>query len=162
QSLRWENHAALPITPGLTSLLFLAAGAGAVGEFMPSLPFPEPLQFLNPKAPAEAATERGAVAGGLIGGGLGALAGKAVGQPIASTPTGGSANPAVDTSTMPAESERRPPLTLPDIVELTRKHIHPEMIIRQVEITGSYYNMSADDLVYLRGNGVSDAVITVM
>src|SRR5262245_41472664 len=121
-------------------------------------------------------TERGAVGGGLIGGGLGALAGAAVGRPLTGAAigagvgagVGGLAGNAQDHAERSADAAARayvyahPPLQLPDVVRLTQQHIPPEMIIQQIQTTNSFYALTADDLIYLRGNGVSDTVIAVM
>ena len=41
------------------------------------------------------------------------------------------------------------------------QHTPPDIIIRQIETTNSYYNLTAQDLTYLRQNGVPDMVAEV-
>ena len=109
----------------------------------------------------------GAAAGGLIGStkgkaGVGALAGGAIGA-IA----GGLTGHAIDSSERKTQAQiaaanAPPPLSLEDIVNLSRNGSSDEIIIGQIYNTGSVYRLSADQIVYLQNNGVRDRVIQVM
>src|SRR5262245_2717872 len=123
-------------------------------------------------------TTAGAVGGGLIGGALGTAVGAATGRPLAGAAIGAAAGAGVGGLAGHAEdraearadaraqaiaaANARPVLSLQDVVSLTYQHTPPEIIIRQIETTNSYYNLTAQDLTYLRQNGVADVVVAVM
>jgi len=123
-------------------------------------------------------TQASAVGGGLLGGGIGALFGAACGRPLAGAAIGAGIGAGTGALVGHGEDRRearadaraqaivnatsRPPLTLQDVVYLSQQHVPPDMIIQQMQTTGSFYRLTADDLIYLRGNGVSDQVIAVM
>lgn len=121
-------------------------------------------------------TERGALVGGGLGSGIGALAGAATGRPLAGALIGGGAGAllggAVGNSEDRAEKRqaqavadyaaRNPPLAMNDIVQMTQRHISDELIVRQMETTDSYYALTAQDITFLREQGVSERVIMVM
>ncbi len=89
-------------------------------------------------------------AGALIGGGVGALAGAAVGH----------SEDKAEQRAM-AEAQARA-VTLPQIAQMTQQRISDAVIINQIRASGSVYNLSSNDLVWLKSQGVSDAVITEM
>jgi hypothetical protein len=109
----------------------------------------------------------GATAGGLIGStkgkaGLGAVAGGVVGA-IA----GGLTGAAIDNSEkkkaeMVAAANAPPPLSLEDVINLSRNGTSDEIIISQIFNTGSVYRLTADQILYLQNNGVRDRVIQAM
>jgi hypothetical protein len=121
-------------------------------------------------------TESGALGGGVIGAGAGALIGAATGHAAAGAAIGAGAGAVtgglIGNSQDRAEAKQKeaavawaaqnPPLTLPDIVQMTQQHISDEIIIRQIEVTRSYYNLHPEDIGYLKSQGVSDQVIFVM
>ena len=123
-------------------------------------------------------TTAGAVGGGLVGGALGTAVGLATGRPLAGAAIGtaagagigGLAGHAEDRAEARADARAhaiaaanaRPALSLQDVVSLTYQHTPPDIIIRQIETTNSYYNLTAQDLTYLRQNGVPDMVVAVM
>src|SRR5262245_17096253 len=123
-------------------------------------------------------TSAGAVGGGVVGGALGTAVGLATGRPLAGAAIGaatgagigGLAGHAEDRAEARAAARdqaiatanARPPLSLQDVVVLTQQQMPPQVIIDQMQTTNSFYNLTAQDLIYLRQNGVSDAVIQVM
>jgi hypothetical protein len=122
-------------------------------------------------------TEQGAAAGGLIGAGTGALigsvthhagAGALIGAGVGAL-AGGLTGHAVD------ESEKRQaelaavnapppqrPLGLTDVVQLAQSHVSDEVIINQIRMTGSLFQLSANDTIWLKQQGVSDVIVTEM
>jgi len=118
-------------------------------------------------------TEKGALAGGGIGAGAGALIGHATGHTGAGAVigglTGGLLGGAVgnDIDKEKAKQEciaaaeaRR--LAITDVASMAQQHISDGIIINQIRTTGSIYNLSADEIVWLRQQGVSEAVIAEM
>jgi hypothetical protein len=53
-------------------------------------------------------------------------------------------------------------LQLPDVVAMANSGVSEGIIIGQIRSTGTIYNLSGNDIVYLRNNNVSDAVISEM
>ena len=118
-------------------------------------------------------TEKGAVAGGAAGAGVGALVGHATGHTGAGAVigglTGGLLGGAIgnDVDKEKARQERIAAaearrLAITDVASMAQQHISDGIIINQIRTTGSVYNLSADEIVWLRGQGVSEAVIAEM
>jgi uncharacterized protein YcfJ len=118
--------------------------------------------------------EGGAIAGGLIGAGTGALIGRGPGALIgagAGALAGGLLGNEVDKSqqrkatqayaqAQAAANQRA--LQLPDVVAMANSGVSDGLIIGQIRSTGTVYNLSANDILYLRGNHVSESVIAEM
>lgn len=109
----------------------------------------------------------GAGTGALIGGGEGALIGGAVG--VISGGLIGAALDEQDRRILEAESpstlnriERGDQLTLYDVKEMTRAGITEDVIISQIEQTGSRFYLSTNDIIDLKNSGVSQRVINYM
>jgi hypothetical protein len=123
-------------------------------------------------------TEKGVVGGGAIGAGTGALVGHALGHTGGGALigagvgalSGGLVGNAIDDSEKKQDAKLaaatpvppRGPLGLTDIVSMAQQHISDEVIITQVRATGSSYNLSAGDIIWLKQNGVSDEVVREM
>jgi hypothetical protein len=118
-------------------------------------------------------TENGALAGTAIGAGAGTLVGAAVGRPVLGAVAGGAlgAGTGAIIGNGVERSERREAaraaaqaqaLGLADIVTLTQQHLGDEVIINQIRTSGTVYNLRAEDIVWLRQNGVSEPVIMEM
>jgi outer membrane lipoprotein SlyB len=118
-------------------------------------------------------TEKGAVAGGGIGAGAGALIGHATGHTGAGAVIGGLAGGLLGGAVgndidkekarqehIAAAEARR--LAITDIASMAQQHISDGIIINQIRTTGSVYNLTADEIVWLRQQGVSEAVIAEM
>lgn len=109
----------------------------------------------------------GVGAGALIGGGQGALIGGAVGA-IGGTMIGA----ALDDSERKSLEEQSPktmrkidrgePLTVYDIKALSEARVRDEVIIHQIEATGSIFKLSTADIIDLKKSGVSQNVIDAM
>jgi surface antigen len=122
-------------------------------------------------------TEKGVGLGGLIGAGTGALVGKATGHTGTGALigagvgalSGGLVGNAVDKSEEKTEAKiaaatavARGPLGLTDVVNLAQNHVSDDVIISQIRSTGSVFHLSSNDIIWLKQNGVSDAVVQEM
>ena len=54
------------------------------------------------------------------------------------------------------------PLGITDIVQMAQSHVTDDLIISQIRSTGSIYHLSGQDVVMLKQNCVSDAVVQEM
>jgi hypothetical protein len=121
-------------------------------------------------------TDRGVLGGGAIGTGVGAAigsltghtgAGAAIGA-ITGAVGGGLIGNAADERERKEQAARiaaanaHPPLSLEEIANLTQQHVSDEIIITQIRTTGSVYNLTAEQIVWLRQVGVSERVIQEM
>src|SRR6266851_4552125 len=95
-------------------------------------------------------TDRGVLGGGAIGAGTGGLIGNSADRQEKKAQEAAAA----------AQAQRQIPL--PDVVQMTQQHISDPVIINQIRSTNSSYVLSAQDTIWLKQNGVSDAVITEM
>jgi outer membrane lipoprotein SlyB len=116
-------------------------------------------------------TENGALAGGAIGAGTGALIGKATGHTAGGAVigagvgalTGGLIGNAADqTEKKVAAAEAKSQLDKLDVVRMVQNHISDEIIINQIRTGGSVFHLTGEDVVWLKSNGVSDRVIAEM
>ncbi len=57
---------------------------------------------------------------------------------------------------------RSPQMSLTDIVRLSQRGIAEDIIVRQMELTGSAFQLTVDDILSLNEQGVSDNVIRTM
>lgn len=116
-------------------------------------------------------TEQGAVSGGVLGGVAGAIVGSAAHAPgigaVVGASTGallgGAAGHSQDRAERRAAAEaQRTALRLEDVVYMVQSHVSDPVIINQVRTTGSVYHLTANDIAYLKAQGVSDAVVSEM
>jgi hypothetical protein len=121
-------------------------------------------------------TEKGAGLGGLIGAGTGAAIGSATGHTGAGALigagvgalSGGLIGHGVDESEKKAQLAAaaavppRGPLGITDIVQMAQSHVTDDLIISQIRTTGSVFQLSANDTIWLKQNGVSDVVVKEM
>ena len=57
----------------------------------------------------------------------------------------------------------RPPLLgQADVISLVKAGESDESIMRRIDASGTVFNLSADDIVFLRKEGVSDRLVTFM
>ena len=96
----------------------------------------------------------GALAGGLIGAGTGAIVGNAADR--------ADKQQAQAQAAAVAAAQANPPLSLQDVVTLTANGSSDEVIINQIRTSGSVYQLTAQDIVYLQNNGVRQPIITEM
>jgi hypothetical protein len=122
--------------------------------------------------------EKGALVGGGLGAGTGALVGSAVGHPGVGALVGGGVGAVAGAVTGDAidRSEQRGqarlaaataapppgPLGVTDVVQMTHQHISDDIIVGQIRATNSVYHLSSQDIIWLKENGVSDLVIREM
>lgn len=119
-------------------------------------------------------TDKGVLAGGGIGAGTGALIGSATGHTglgavaggVVGAVSGGLVGSAVDKAeraeARAAAAAAPAPLNPTDIVRLSHERVREDIIIAQIRSTGSAYRLTADDIIWLRQNGVSENVISEM
>ena len=117
-------------------------------------------------------TDRGMLAGGVLGAGAGTVIGGANGKPGAGALIGagtgallgGLVGNAEDKAERRAEAIARanPPLAIADVVRLAQQHISDDIIINQIRTTGSSYNLTPYEIQYLKTQGVSDRVVMEM
>ena len=125
-------------------------------------------------------TNEGAVKGGVIGGLIGAVGGGIIGHQSghgvegaaigagacaltgaiignqAGTP-GQAATPAQATPAISANQ-----MSMQQIVDLTKQGVNAAVIIDRIRMSNSRFNLTTDDISYLRGQGVSQQVIDAM
>jgi uncharacterized protein YcfJ len=128
-------------------------------------------------------TDKGVLGGGAIGAGTGALIGSATGHAGAGAAigaavggvTGGLVGNEIDENkkktdaaiaTVQAQQAQqaagRGPLRLEEIAQMAQQGISDNLIINQIRSTRSIYNLTPNDIAYLKSQNVSDAVVTEM
>jgi hypothetical protein len=123
-------------------------------------------------------TEKGAGIGGLIGAGTGALIGKATGHTGAGALigagtgalAGGLIGNAEDKSEKKAEAaqvaavqaQAARQMGIADVIHLAQNHVSDDVIISQIRTTGSRFQLTSNDTILLKQQGVSDAVVEEM
>lgn len=96
-------------------------------------------------------------AGAVIGGAVGALSGGLVGNAIEQSERRQDAKLAAATAPVPGG-----PLDMNGVVLLAQQGVSDEVIINQIQTTGSSFRLNPNDIVYLKQSGVSDRVIQAM
>jgi hypothetical protein len=127
-----------------------------------------------PSVGCQTASGTGALAGGALGAGIGALAGgkhngnAALAGGLIGAAAGGLAGAAVDANREKKEAQAvaqaaaiRAP-SLEQVVEMTQNHVDDAVIINQIRSSGAVYTLTAEQVVWLKQNGVSSAVIAEM
>ncbi len=120
-------------------------------------------------------TEQGVAGGGLIGAGTGAIIGNALGNTGAGAAigagvgalSGGLIGNSVEkaeerTQAQIAAAEARNQLGIADVINMAHGHISDSVIISQIRSSGTIFHLSGQDVVMLKQNGVSDAVVQEM
>jgi hypothetical protein len=120
-------------------------------------------------------TEAGVLAGAGLGGVTGAIVGRPTGTTAAAAVSGaavggvagGLPGNAIDQSEQEiraaaAAQAQRGPLGLQEVADLMHNGSGDAVIIDQIRLTGSAYNLTAEQIVWLKQNGVSDAVVYEM
>ena len=125
-------------------------------------------------------TNQGAVQGGVIGGLIGAVGGGIIGHQnghdaegvaigaaagavtgaIIGNQAGTSGQAAAPAQATPTMSANQMPMQ--QIVDLTKQGVNSAVIIDRIRMSNSRFNLTADDISYLRGQGVSQQVIDAM
>jgi hypothetical protein len=124
-------------------------------------------------------SDQGALFGGLLGAGTGAAIGSACHNPLAGaaigagvgTLTGAAVGSALDEQdarnrAMIAQQLGRQvsgnPVTIPDVINMTRSGVDEELIVNHVRIHGMAAPLQAQDVIVLQQQGVSKRVIAAM
>jgi len=120
-------------------------------------------------------TQTGALTGGALGVGVGALAGGGSGALIGGavgTIGGALVGSAMDAQDRENMEQNQPktmnrinqgqPLTINDIVALSKEGIKDDTIIKLIDKTDSTYDLSTNQVIYLKNHGVSQKVINYM
>jgi uncharacterized protein YcfJ len=97
-------------------------------------------------------------AGMLIGGAVGAAGGAAVGAQIPKQQQTTTTTTYAGPSTASAINQ----VTMQQIVDWTRQGLPSDVIISRIKTTNSMYALTADDVAYLRKQGVSERVVETM
>jgi uncharacterized protein YcfJ len=95
--------------------------------------------------------DKGRTQGALIGGVVGALGGALAGSQIQKQPQQQSAQ-AVNPSQMSVQQ----------IVDLSKQGVHEDVIVDRIKMSNSRFSLSQSDVEYLKGQGVSQKVISSM
>ncbi len=123
-------------------------------------------------------TQQGALSGGAIGTGMGALIGHATGNTGAGALIGGVLGTGVG-ATIGRDEDRREErrtareiahanavaarqMRLDDVVQMAQRRTPDEIIIQQIDSTHSIFNLSTQDIFFLQDQGVSRNVISFM
>jgi len=120
-------------------------------------------------------TEAGALGGGLIGGALGTVVGVAAHNPAAGALIGAGAGAAIGGVSGAAEDRREQRQTqvvtaavqrgeaeLTEVAKMAQGGVGDYIIIDHIRQSGAVFTLSADRIVWLKENKVSDAVIAAM
>jgi hypothetical protein len=120
-------------------------------------------------------TEQGVTGGGLLGAGTGALIGNAVGHTGAGAligagvgaVSGGLIGNSVEkseqrTQAQIAAAEARAQVGIGDVIQMTHNHVNDGIIINQIRTSGTVFHLTGQDVLTLKQNGVSDAVVQEM
>ena len=105
----------------------------------------------------------GAVVGAIAGGPRHALGGALVGGAVGAA-AGGLTGAAIDNSEkkMAVRQANQRALALQDVVALTASGLSDEVIVSQIRNGGAVYNLSADEVIWLKNSGVREPVISYM
>ena len=112
----------------------------------------------------------GAASGAVIGAALGeqngnALPGAAIGATIGAL-TGGTIGNSIDQDVRARNEHaaymQRTAITIPDVVQMSQSGLSDRVIINQVQTNGFPRKLMSEDLIFLKRNGVSDAVISAL
>ncbi len=128
-------------------------------------------------------TDKGLIGGGLIGAGVGTAVGVALHNPAAGAVIGtalGAGTGAVvgavadekkeqayvksvqDAQAAQAAQIAAKQMRVEDVVTMVQQHVSDDLIIQQIRSTRSNFNLTAQDVVWLKQNGVSDPVVQEM
>lgn len=103
--------------------------------------------------------------GALIGGLAGALAGGLTGSQVQKEPAqqsqpGQAVQPAQPQQ--PARAANPSQMSVEQIIDMTRRGVHEDVIADRIRLTGSRFTLSPADVEYLQQNGVHQKVIAAM
>jgi hypothetical protein len=116
-------------------------------------------------------TEAGALGGGLVGAGVGTVIGGLARAPLVGAAAGAAVGTGLGALAGNSEDRRERRyaqaatarmLPIPDVVQLVHSGQPDDVIINQIYTTGSVYQLTPNDLNYLRQQGVSNRLIMYM
>jgi hypothetical protein len=124
-------------------------------------------------------SDQGALMGGVLGAGTGAAIGSACHNPLAGAAIGAVggtiAGAAVGSALDEQDARNRAmiaqrlghqvsgnPVTIPDVINMTRAGVDEELIVNHVRIHGMAAPLQAQDVIFLQQQGVSKRVIVAM
>jgi surface antigen len=119
-------------------------------------------------------TDRGVLGGGAAGAGVGAAIGSlthhtgagAVIGGLTGAVAGGLIGNGIDEKQRQQAAERyaaaHPPVSLEQVVSMTQQGLSDDVIIGQIQSSGTVYALTADQVIWLKNNGVHDGVIRMM
>lgn len=125
-------------------------------------------------------TDKGVLGGAGLGAGAGAIIGSATGNAGAGAAiggilggvTGGLVGSGIDQAEHRAHEKAvhdiqvqqaaQKQMSMFEIIDMARQHVGDDLIINQIRTTGSAFNLTSQDIITLRQNGVSNAVIQEM
>jgi hypothetical protein len=100
-------------------------------------------------------------AGALIGGGIGAVTGALVGNSV-DTAEKRAEDRAVQRATATQVAVAAPTPSLEEVASMAQQHISDTVIINAVRQSPAPYHLASNQIIWLRQQGVSDAVISSM
>ncbi len=92
--------------------------------------------------------DKGRTQGALIGGVVGALGGALAGSQIQKQPQPQAVNPSQ--------------MSVQQIVDLSKQGVHEDVIVDRIKMSNSRFSLSQSDVEYLKGQGVSQKVVSSM
>jgi uncharacterized protein YcfJ len=116
----------------------------------------------------------GAVIGGAVGAGIGAIIGHQSGETGEGAAVGGvlgALTGALAGSQMQKQPTQTPAVTgavnqnqmsIQQIVNMSSQGVHEDVIVDRIRLTNSKFNLTPEDINYLKQNGVSQKVINAM
>ena len=117
-------------------------------------------------------TDKGVLGGGALGAGTGAIVGHALGNTGAGAVigagvgaiSGGLIGNSVDKSEQRTQDRiaAQSRIGMGDVIQMVQSHVSDSVIISQIRSSGTVFHLSAQDVLTLKQNGVSDMVVQEM
>lgn len=132
------------------------------------------LMFINAscQSTSENKTTEGAIIGGLLGATAGGVIGHQSGHGLEGAGIGAAAGAL--TGALVGSQMKKPQdtasgqgvnpnqMTMQQVIDLSKQGVNENVIIDKIKLTNSKFSLSADDITYLKGQGVSQSVINAM
>ncbi len=130
--------------------------------------------FINAscQSTSENKTTEGAIIGGLLGATAGGVIGHQSGHGLEGAGIGAAAGAL--TGALVGSQMKKPQdttsgqgvnpnqMTMQQVIDLSKQGVNENVIIDKIKLTNSKFNLSAEDVTYLKGQGVSQSVINAM
>ncbi|MEN8150573.1 MAG: YMGG-like glycine zipper-containing protein [Planctomycetota bacterium] len=101
-------------------------------------------------------------AGAAIGAGFGALTGSLIGGSLDDIERESKEREARTERALHEVREREARLSILDVIRMSQAGVSDSLVIAKIEQTGSYYELSASEIIDLKRSSVSDRVISFM